>query len=87
MQRLQHEPPRPLVALQSRLAALYPEFDIAHLPVGTKLLTMRRPASADRSFPLLGSQVHLFQWTINVMPSRHWLPPANDMLLVILDTA
>lgn len=29
---LRDDPPPPAVALQSRLAALYPEYDIAHMP-------------------------------------------------------
>ena len=54
MQCLQHEPPQPLVALQSRLAALYPEFDMIHLPVGATA-----PASHAPLCVIAGSKLSL----------------------------
>lgn len=34
MQALRNSPPDAVVALQSRLAALYPDYNILHMPVG-----------------------------------------------------
>lgn len=51
LQRLQDDPPAPLVALQTRLAALYPEYQLCHMPEDA--MQARLGTNVQRVFSLL----------------------------------
>lgn len=57
MQALQHSPPDAVVALQSRLAALYPDYDILHMPVG-KLFNYAPSVIHANEFQVYHTSVH-----------------------------